>query len=758
MIWAGSTMVAAAMKFTESDIWIGAFNFSDSNQHVSLQFDNPALPIDDGAFYAVADPTYTPVTGKQTFFTGRELRISRIHTTVTFTDRIKLLKIERIRDPDQHYRSFLRDSFFRLAQVSDGAHFPANFSFQEMAGRIRRYEKLRAYVRESLISAFGETERPFLELGIKRSFYHIYRNRIHSGEQLLEYIRRFSEDGEEEIQSIGRSLQEHNRTRPFVFVSAEADPFSKSGGLANVVYELPRELVALGETVYVITPYYRHGDPKAVAKMRNAAREYGARYSGVNVRFHIRDRQYEVGVHRATVEGVEFFLLDHHEFFDGLYWGYTAEEKLRRRAALARAGAEVITTFGLGPNFVLTNDAYSGLLSGVVRSDPGYAGHPELRHATFLHIIHNGGWQYFDSYYRYERGDDLFALLNLPAHRAGEFSDPTDPNKISCMAAGVRFADRVVTVSPSYAEQIQVACDGMESLLHDVLGINNALGKDFLARVASRFEESDFLDAWPDELKEAAGGDPELRDKLESRYPELLAGPQGIERMDDPIRRELLERMRNKLLLQKKRRLAVDPDMILFTMIHRIAEQKGFQLLLEASEGLFKSLGFQGILGGQTASGDRRGEEIAEGLKLLQVYYPDRVSVNIGFQDVSVPLLCSDVFLMPSMHEPGGISQLEALVCGSLVVARATGGLRDTVIPLRTQEHTVLGNGFLFSDFTPWSFYDAMKRCAQFFRSTDEMTIQEARMNARRSVHYWDTSARRYIEKLYDIKEIIRTV
>ena len=140
--------------------------------------------------------------------------------------------------------------------------------------------------------------------------------------------------------------------------------------------------------------------------------------------------------------------------------------------------------------------------------------------------------------------------------------------------------------------------------------------------------------------------------------------------------------MRNKLLIQLDRNLKVDPDIILAVMIHRISEQKGFQLLLESSEGIFKNLNFQMIAGGSVSAGDTRGEAIAHGLYLLNQYFPDRCNVSFGYQDVSIPLLSCDYFLMPSMHEPGGISQLEAMAAGCPVIARATGGLRDTIKPV----------------------------------------------------------------------------
>ena len=467
------------------------------------------------------------------------------------------------------------------------------------------------------------------------------------------------------------------------------------------------------------------------------------------------DKEYEVGVHHGIVQGIHYYLLDHHEFFDGLYWGYTAEEKLRRRVALARSAMEVIVRFRLDPGFTATNDAFAGLFNGLTRSDPFYAGHEAFRHNSYLHLIHNGGWQYFDSYQRHEGGFDNFKLFNLPTELAAEFSDPSDENKLSCMASGIRFADRVFTVSPSYARQIEIASDGLEVLLHDVIGVSNAIGSDFVTRMTARFEHTGIVDEFYPGLAEKARKDRSLRKKLEAKYPEILEGPRNCERIADRRRRRIVTRMRNKLLVQWQRGFQVDPDRVLFSMIHRIAEQKGFQLLLESSEGLFRDLGFQGIVGGQVASGDQRGEELAQGLLQLAGYFRENINVAIGFQDVSVPLLASDVFLMPSLHEPGGISQLEAMACGCLVVARATGGLRDTVTAVKIRGRSLTGNGFLFSDFTSWSFYDAMNRCADYFRNADDESIDRVRRNAERAVFYWNKPAREYVQHLADIKEII---
>jgi starch synthase len=113
---------------------------------------------------------------------------------------------------------------------------------------------------------------------------------------------------------------------------------------------------------------------------------------------------------------------------------------------------------------------------------------------------------------------------------------------------------------------------------------------------------------------------------------------------------------------------------------------------------------------------------------------------------------------MPSMNEPGGISQLEAFAAGCLVIARATGGLRDTVFPIVVKGEEVGGNGFLFSDYSAAAFYNAMERAYTFFTSGSDDLIYRARANAERSVYFWDKPARRYVEEIYGIKEIVRVI
>jgi starch synthase len=752
LVWANNTQVAAALKFVDDFVWIGIFNFSESNQGVSIQFDNPTLPIKDDDAFILSDPLYSAITGTYGYFTGKELKVSRINSTVSYTDRIKLLKLERTSIKEK-YSDFFCDSFNRLCYLSDTGKIYSNFAFSEIVANCKPYEKFSQFIKNYLLTDRLKIDQ--IELGLKRVIFYLHKHKELSLNEVMECLDNMSSDSDF-FKTLSQKLRWHYRKGSIVFMSAEAEPFSKSGGLANVVYELPRELVKLGEEVFVITPMYQNGNFKEKNKMEEAIKKYNITYTGKNVKFKIMDAEYEVGVHCGIVDGIKYYLLDHYEFFNGLYWGITAEEKLRKRIAFARACAEVILTFDLKPRYTVTNDAFAGIFNGIIRCDSYYDNNPIFRECTFVHIIHNGGWQYFDSYYRYENDFDLFNLFNLPSWRAGDFCDPVHGDKLNCMAAGIRFARQSITVSPSYAKQIEIACDGLEHILYNVKGISNAIARDFRQKIEESLERSGFINKFYNRLLTIIDEDTVLKEKINSRYPEILHGKDYIERIADPLRRKVVTRMLRKLLLQVERGIKVDPDLILAVMIHRISEQKGFQLLLEASEGIFKNLGFQLIAGGGIAAGDNRGEAIAHGLYLLSQYYPDRVSVSFGFQDVAVPLLSCDYFLMPSLHEPGGISQLEAMAAGAPVIARATGGLRDTIKPVVVSGDNIEGCGFLFTDFTPWAFYDAMSRAAEFFHRSDDYTFSKIRENAEKSVYHWDKPAQEYIETLYELTETIR--
>ena len=754
--------VVAAIKPAPRGLWLAVCSFSADSATVSVDL-STAQVIDDAARYVVVDPTYSPVTRGYAHYTGRELRVTPLTTSVSYRQRVKLLRVDLVAASggaagagEGAGKDLLRDSFDRLLVARSREQVAASFAYRTLVDAAASRERLTRFLDDVLLPLYDAGADEAVALGLKRALYHAYRHgAAGAGDGTgLRFLHAGAAPAAARAGKVMARALDLLRSRPVVFVSAEAEPFSKSGGLANVTFELPRELARLGETMYVITPLYRGGDERAVAKMRAAAARFGVTYTGVNVHFRLGTEHWEVGVHRGVVEGVTYFLLDHHDLFDGLYWGYRSNERIRRRLALGRAAAEVMVRFGLDPQVVATNDAAASLVSGIVRGDPHFAGGATFADTSFVHIIHNGGWQYFDCYDRYEDGDDLFGLFNLPAALAPRFTDPRNDALFNLMAAGIRFADQVFTVSPTYARQIEHNCDGLEALLHGVIGINNGIGKDFRRGVTQRLARSRLEQRHTPRLAERIEADSDLRAKLERQFPELLADTRP-ERFRSAARRDEVIRMRTKLIAQIEYGLTVDPDQVLYVMIHRVSDQKGFQILLDASQGVFRDLGVQAILGGPIAPNDHRAEQLAEGMRALMQYYPGSVAARIGYQEISLPLLAADAFLMPSEFEPGGISQLEAMSCGCVVVAHATGGLRDTVTPLQVSGATVRGCGVLFGDYHPGAFLDAMARCTWFFRHATASQIRRARNNARRSIVWWDRAAQRYQQELHALKETV---
>ena len=600
--------VAAAIKPAPRGLWLAVCSFSADSATVSVDL-RTAQAIDEAARYVVVDPTYSPVTRGYAHYTGRELRVTPLTTSVSYRQRVKLLRID-LAGEDSSASELLRDSFDRLLAARSRDQVAASFAYRALADAAASRDRLLRFLDETLLPLYDASADEAVAVGLKRALYHAHREagaRTGTGAGLGHLHGGALPAAPRAGGVLARAL-ELLRSRPVVFVSAEAEPFSKSGGLANVTFELPRELARLGESMYVITPLYRSGDARAVAKMRDAVARFGVTYTGVTVHFQLGDEDFEVGVHRGVVEGVTYFLLDHHDLFDGLYWGYRSNERIRRRLALGRAAAEVMVRFGLYPQVVATNDAAASLVSGIVRGDPHYAGGATFADTSFVHIVHNGGWQYFDCYDRYEAGADLFGLFNLPVELASRFTDPRDEALFNLMAAGIRFADQVFTVSPTYARQIEQDCDGLEALLHDVIGINNGIGKDFRRGVAQRLARSGLERRHVPRLQERIDADGALRLKLERRLPELLSGDGEAVRFRNQARRDEVLRMRTKLIAQLEYGLTVDPDQVLYVMIHRVSDQKGFQILLDASQAIFRDLGVQAILGGPIAPNDQRAE------------------------------------------------------------------------------------------------------------------------------------------------------
>jgi starch synthase len=459
-------------------------------------------------------------------------------------------------------------------------------------------------------------------------------------------------------------------------VSSEASPWAKTGGLADVLGALPGALAAVGHAVGVVIPRYM------------GAREAPARRIYDDLWIPVGDRWYHASIWELKYEGVSWFFVDQTELFDrpGVY-GFHDDHI--RFALLSKAAIEIARR--IFPADVLHCHDWPAALVPVFLQDivdPNFLG------TRTVLTIHNLGYQgIFDAGVMHEVG----LPQNLFRPDAIELW-----GKISFLKAGIVFADKLTTVSPKYAEEIQTQEFGfsLEWLLArrraDLLGILN--GVDY------------------------ARWNPETDRTLPTRYSAAdLAGKQTC-------KRELLREMG----LPEE---AMDRPLI--GIVSRFASQKGFDLLGVIPHELFNHNVYMVVLG--------NGEEQIEGLfKWLQWEFPGRVALRLGYDDALAHRIeaGSDMFIMPSRYEPCGLNQIYSLRYGTVPIVRATGGLNDTVIDWPPDEAT----GFKFHDYNGKALLDAILLACWFWEDRDAWTAMMVR--GMQKDFSWSASAAEY-SRLY---------
>jgi starch synthase len=195
----------------------------------------------------------------------------------------------------------------------------------------------------------------------------------------------------------------------------------------------------------------------------------------------------------------------------------------------------------------------------------------------------------------------------------------------------------------------------------------------------------------------------------------------------------------NKEALVEKFGLTFRAETPVIAMISRLVEQKGFGLLKQTAEKLFKEDVQLVVLG----EGDK---DIEEWLKATEKKYPNKMAVRIGFDEPLSHLMeaGADMYLMPSLFEPCGLNQLYSFAYGTVPIARATGGLIDTVKEFDTKKHT--GNGFLFEEYKAADMMDAISRALAVFNNKDQWT--KLVKNGMSEDHSWNNSSLKY-EEIY---------
>ncbi len=479
-----------------------------------------------------------------------------------------------------------------------------------------------------------------------------------------------------------------------VFAASEGVPFSKTGGLADVVGALPRALAAAGHQVSVYLPLYRQ------TRLRDAPTVV----SSITIPFDDRYRFCSV-VSGGELAGVQFYFIDYPPFFDreSLYGTSTGDypDNAERFALFSRAVLEASKVLGV-PQIFHCHDWQSALIPVLLHTQ--YAEDPAFRDVATVFTIHNMGYQGLFP-------PDTLPLLTLPwdlfAISRMEFF-----GNVNFLKGALVFSDFINTVSKKYSQEIQTTEFGFG--LEGVLRIRSSTVTGILNGVD--------YDEWS----------PEADKFIVARYsPQDLSGKAKC-KLD---------------LLTTFGMTDADSTLPVIGIVSRFAAQKGFDLIAQIMERLAREDMIIVALG----NGDKTFEEM---FLRLNKQFPQKIAVKVAYDNVIAHKIeaGSDMFLMPSRYEPCGLNQIYSLKYGTVPVVRATGGLDDTI------EHwdarTGKGTGFKFTDYNGEALLLTVKEALRAF--CDRSSWQQLMRNGMNKDFSWSASAKEYV-RVYERARQLRT-
>ena len=443
-----------------------------------------------------------------------------------------------------------------------------------------------------------------------------------------------------------------------LLASAECAPLSKTGGLADVVGTLPKSFKEMGIDARVITPYHR------CIKNKYADQVEHMFYFYVQLGWR---REY-AGIEKLEIDGVTVYLVDNEHYFgDRIYWG--GEGEIEQYAFFTRAVMDALPNLDFAPEIIHCNDWHTAMMPMLAKTQyPG--GMQERLH--YVLTIHNIAFQGKCSF---GLAKDLFGVEDR--YLTSEFMELN--GCANFMKGGCVFADRVNTVSPSYAREIMTDYygEGLEGILsaraHEVSGIVNGIDKEVF--------------------------NPRKDALIPAHYDRGHRKGKAV----------------CKAALQEQMGLEVNPNVPIFAMVTRMTEQKGFDLVACVLDELMGREEMQFMLLGS-------GEESFENfMRAAEYRYKGRVCAYIGYNEDLAHLIYagSDFYLMPSRFEPCGLSQMIAMRYGTIPIVRETGGLRDTVMPYN--QYTGEGTGFSFANYDAWEMRDAMRTALGCYQNKEVM-------------------------------------
>ena len=472
-----------------------------------------------------------------------------------------------------------------------------------------------------------------------------------------------------------------------LYVASEAVPFIKTGGLADVVGSLPKCFPKEYFDVRVVIPKYACMKQQFKEQLRFVTHFY----------LDLNWRQQYVGIFETEYDGIKFYFIDNEEHFSGdkPYYGMPAD--LEKFAFFSKAALSILPVINFRPDIIHCHDWQTGLIPVYLKER--FQGSDFYRGIKSIMTIHN---------LKFQGVYDIKTIKNITGLSDYFFTpDKLESNRdANYLKGGLVYADAITTVSNTYAEEIKTPFygEGLDGLMcarsNSLRGIVNGIDYDEY--------------------------NPETDTMIAKNY---------------NAKTFRKEKVKNKIALQEELGLEVNPKAMMLGIVSRLTDQKGFDLIAYVMDELCQD-GIQLVVLGT-------GEEKYENMfRHFAWKYDKKVSANIYYSEAMSHKVyaASDAFLMPSLFEPCGLSQLMRLRYGTVPIVRETGGLKDTVQPYNEFEGT--GTGFSFTNYNAHEMLGTIRYAERVFydRKREWNKIVDRGMAKDYS---WGNSAKQY-EEMYN--------
>lgn len=476
--------------------------------------------------------------------------------------------------------------------------------------------------------------------------------------------------------------------KKILFAASEAVPFIKTGGLADVTGSLPKYFDRSRYDVRVIIPKYLCMDENLKSQLKFRCHFY----------VHLSWRRQYVGIFEAKQDGITYYFVDNEFYFAGDKPYNELYQDIEKFAFFSKAVIEALPYLDFCPDIIHCHDWQTGLIPVFLRTLYGderyYSG---IKTVFSIHNLQfQGRWNLETVMDITGLPEQIFTCDKLESYGEANY-----------LKGGVVYADAITTVSDTYAYEIttEQGGEGLDGLLR--------ARKDSLYGILNGLDYQEY-------------------DPQKDPYISYHFGTADFYK----------GKKENKKALQRELGLPEKEEALLLGMVSRMTNQKGFDLVAYIMDELLSTENVQiAVLGtGQ--------QEYQDMFCYFAGKYPDKIKVHIGYSEEKAHRIYAscDAFLMPSLFEPCGLSQLMSLRYGTVPIVRETGGLKDTVEAYNEYEHS--GTGFSFANYNAHEMLGVIRYAISVYQKNRNEWDQIALRGMKKDFS-WNTSARKY-EALYD--------